>query len=389
MLLVLLSMFGQGFSTSTLGNAHIMYRPRRTPLSSQPTISSFTPVNVPDVPAAPTILGSAQTPVRGRKRSAGQLETPPSTSKKPKKIPKPKQPKQPKQYKQETDLENQDDSIGSPKAKVVPKDEGMRLRQYEPLSNQPDDRGLRQEQASRVGAELSAETTSKLNAFRYRAGTNEDSCNPYQATFPNSRGCVEIPDPQRAAYGDFQAKSNKQCGHKSDVYGIGKVYEENEPEPAMRPTIDMSTLAIIDTTLFEENWSVCAPMTPKRQAASTEFRLTSREMGLAHGQSSRLDGYEPPLMVPVCGVSSPRRFPRASSPVMQATQPAASVGWIREVKDEELLAMFTNHDDLKSTPDTDHIMYRSVGPMVSRARKMPSLPHLQTPNHLDVDLIDQ
>ena len=365
-----------------------MYRSRRTPLSSQPTISSFTPVNLPDVPAAPTILGSAQTPVRGRKRSAGQLETPPSTSKKPKKVPEPKQPKQTQQYKQETGLENQDISIGSPKEKGVPEDEGMRLCQYEPLSNQPDDRGLRQEQASRVSAELSAETTSKLNAFRYRAGTNEDLCNPDQATFPNSRGCVEIPDSQRATYGDFQAKSTNQCGHKNDIYGFGKVYEDHEPEPAMRPSNDRSTLAIIDTTLIEGNWSVCAPMTPKRQAASTESRLTSEEMVQAHGQTGRFDGYEPPLMLPVYGASSPRRFPRAISPVMQATQPVASVGWIREVKDEELLAMCTNHDDLKSTPDMDHIMYHA-DPMVSRARKTPSLPPLQAPDHLDVDLIDQ
>ena len=63
---------------SALDNAHIIDRARRTPLSSQPIISSFTPINTAAVNVTHTLLGPAQTIICGRKRKAGHLKSTPN-----------------------------------------------------------------------------------------------------------------------------------------------------------------------------------------------------------------------------------------------------------------------------------------------------------------------
>lgn len=324
-----------------------MYRAPRT-LLSQPIISGFTSINAASVNTTPTMLAPAQSAIRGRKRSAEHLETPPPTSKKPKKVTKPRQLKQPKQPKQKLGLENQENSRGFPRTKVVSEEDGTLLCKH--LSNQPDDGALRQEQASRVSAELSKETLSKLNTFRFGA-----------------------------ARGGFEIGSTSHC----------------RTEPGMRPTVARPTLAI-DTNLIVKDSSVGSPMIPTHQAAeelllaSTEFHRASEELGQAHSQNDDIDGYEQMQMLPIYASSDLGEFPRTASPDVNSMRSPSSATWGNRGGDEELLSMFTNHDDLESTPVKENCLVPQTPCRgVSPATRFPSLPNSETPDASNVGFVER
>ncbi|SLM36985.1 hypothetical protein LPUS_06706 [Lasallia pustulata] len=362
-------------------------RAQRTRLSSQPMISGFTPISTAGINAAPDLLGLAQTPVGGRKRSASQLESPLSTSKKPKKAVKPKQPKH------ELGSRNQDITRGLPRTKTAPKEDGALL--HKPVPNHPNDGTIRQEQAPTTSAELSTETLHKLDSFRYRRGTNEGLQKPYQAEPLHAQVIADLRQPQRSAHEEFQARSTSHYRSIDENHGIDNILGESRIEPAMRPTSAGPTLAI-DTTLIAKDGSIGAPMTPERQAAeellhaATEFHRASADLGQAHGQSGNFEGCERSLKLPMYASPSLPYIPRISSPDVQATELPSCVVWNDMEEDKELLAMFANHNDLKRTPEKeDRTVHRIPCCGISPATRVSSLPYSEIPVAPKVGVVDR
>lgn len=381
-----------GAFVSILANAYIIYRARRTPLSSQPIISGFTPVNATIVNTTPTLLAPAQTPFRGRKRSAGQLETPPSTSKKLRKTSQPRQPKQPKRPKQKLDVGDQDISRGLPRTKKATKEDRALL--YKPASSPPDDGPLLQEQASVVGAELSTAILCKPNALRYRAGKDEDSRKPYQAEPPKSQVDPDLLHPQLRAHEQTQIRSTSYHKNIDDDHDVDNVWTESRMESAMRPAFTRPIFAI-DTKLIAENGSIGEATTPTRQAAeellraANEFHRGSRELEQAHGQNGNFDGYDQTLLPTICAASSLGDFPQTSSPHVQRIALSSPIVWDGG-GDEALLAMFTNHNELGGTPDPeDCTVHQTSCHDVSPATRIRSLPDSNISDAFNVHFVDR
>lgn len=345
-------------------------RKRREPLSSLPMISAFTPINSAIVNITPTLSTPNQTPIRARKRSAGQLETPPPTSQRPKIISNPRQLKQPKQPKEKLGSGDQDNSTGLLRTKKGSIAGGMPL--YKGVHNQSVDGVLIEEQASVISAELSTATLCKLNAFRYRAGADTDPGKLYQAL------------PRKAQF-------------SGDDHGIDHIQDGSRTELAMRPTFARPTLAI-DTNLIANIGSITAPTTPTRQAAeellraAAEFHRASRGKRQARGQSGSfdgyVDGYDQTPLPPVGAWSSLSKLPQTSSPDVQGTALPSSIAWDEGGEDDGLLDMFTNHSDLKSIPDTEGCTLHQT-PCGDVSIELRSMPESDIPDALNTSLVAQ
>ncbi|KAI4130139.1 MAG: hypothetical protein LQ347_003499 [Umbilicaria vellea] len=347
-------------------------RKRRDPLSSQSMISAFTPINSAILNITPTLPAPSQTPIRARKRSAGQPETPPPTSKRPRIISKPRQLRQPKQPKEKLGSGDQDISTGLIRTNEGSTEDGMPL--YKAVHNDSNDRQLIEEQASVISAELSTATLCKLNAFSYRTGADKGPGKLYQAL------------PRKTQF-------------RGDDHGIDHIRDQRRTELAMRPTFTRPTSAI-DTNLIANIGSIAPPTTPTRQAAeelellraATDFHTASRQLGQAFGESGSFDGYvdeydQTPLP-PVGAWSSLKELPQTSSPDVQETALPSSVCWDEGGEGQGLLDMFTKHSDLKSIPNTGgSTLHRTLCDNVSI--ELRSMPQSDIPDTLTTSLVAQ
>ena len=305
------------------------------------------------------------------------MESPPPTSEKPKKAVQPKQPKH------ELGSANQDISRGLSRTKTASKKDGALLQKHVP--KHPNDGTIRQDQAPTASAELSTETLRKLSSFRYRLGADEDLQNPYQAEPLHAQVIADLRQPQRPAHEESQARSTSHCSSIDENHGINNIWDESRIEPAMRPTSAGPTL-VIDTTLIAKDGSIGVPLTPERQAAeellhaATEFHRASADLGRAHDQSGNFEECERSLKLPMYAPPSLPYISRITSPDVQATELPSCVVLDEMEEDKELLAMFTNHNDLKSTPEMeDRTMHRIPCRGISPATRVSSLPLSEIP----------